>query len=72
MTHMPVLALLDFTKTFIIKTDALGVMIGVVISQAGHPIVFFNNKMYTRIQAASVYVSEMFAITESIKSVVNT
>jgi len=38
-----------------------------VLSQANHPIMFFSKKMCPRLQAESVYVREMYAITEAIK-----
>jgi hypothetical protein len=67
MTSTPVLVLPDFSKIFVVETDASSIAIGAVLSQDGHPIAFFSKKMCRRMQASSVYVREMFAITEAVK-----
>lgn len=67
MTSTPVLILPDFSKPFMLETDASAVAIGAVLSQDGHPLAFFSRKMCNRMQQASVYVRELFAITEAVK-----
>jgi hypothetical protein len=72
MTTTPVMTLPDFMKTFTIDTDASVVAIGAVLSQDGHPLAFFSRKMCNRMQKSSVYVCELFAITEAVKKCANT
>lgn len=49
------------------ETDALGVGMGVVLSQQGHLIAFFSKPFTPKLLRASTYVRELFAITATVK-----
>lgn len=66
MTTAPVLAFPDFSLQFEVEIDACGLGIGAVLLQKNHPIAFYSCKLSERMQAASVYIKEMFAITQSV------
>ena len=67
MTHAPVLRLPDFTRDFVIETDASNYGIGAVLMQDNHPIIFFSKKIGPKLQVSSTYIKELHAITEAVR-----
>lgn len=63
----PVLALPDFSKTFVIETDACDRGIGAVLQQDGHPIAFLSKALGPRASGLSAYEKECMAILEAIE-----
>lgn len=62
MSSAPVLALPDFTKPFVIETDASQNGIGTVLIQQGHPLAFISKPLGPRTQGLSTYEKEYLAI----------
>ncbi|TYK18776.1 Retrovirus-related Pol polyprotein from transposon 297 family [Cucumis melo var. makuwa] len=67
MSTIPVLALPDWSLPFMIETDASGSGLGAVLSQNGHPITFFSQKLSTRAQSKSIYERELMAVVLSVQ-----
>ncbi|KAF5774223.1 putative nucleotidyltransferase, Ribonuclease H [Helianthus annuus] len=66
LSSTPILRLPDFSKPFTIETDASGTGVGAVLSQEKHPLAYFSKKLCPRMQQASTYHREMYAITQAI------
>lgn len=67
MTTCPVLALPDFSKPFVLETDACGSSIGAVLMQEGRPIAYYSKALGQRAAGSSTYEKEAIAILEALK-----
>lgn len=47
--------------------DASGTSVSAILMQRGHPLAYFSRQLTPRLQAASIYAREMFAIIEVVK-----
>lgn len=62
LVSAPVLALPDFSGTFVIETDASDLGVGAVLMQDGHPLAFLSKSLGPRNRGLSTYEKECLAI----------
>jgi len=62
-----VLAILDFSKTFVLETDACDYGLGAVLMQEGHPVAYLSKPLCPRNQALSTYEKECMAILMAVE-----
>ncbi|KAK1613947.1 hypothetical protein QYE76_019464 [Lolium multiflorum] len=67
MLTTPVLQLPDFTKQFLVKTDACDLGIGVVLMQENHPLVFLSKPLSQTHQQLSIYEKEFLALLMAVE-----
>lgn len=62
MVQAPVLAIPDFSQSFVLEADACNTRIGAVLMQNGHAVAFLSKSLCRRSQTLSTYEKECLAI----------
>ena len=67
MSSARMLVLPNFDKDFVLETDASDYGVGAILLQNKQPLAYFSKKLSLRMQQASAYVRELYAIIEAVK-----
>ena len=67
LLQAPILQLPDFTKAFVIETDASRTAIGAVLLQNELPISYFSKKLPSHLCKQSTYVRELHTVVEAVR-----
>ena len=67
LTTTPILALPDFSNSFVVETDASNTGIGAVLIQSGRPIAFYSHGLPKTKVPKSAYEIELFAVVMAVQ-----
>ncbi|WVY96197.1 hypothetical protein V8G54_028348 [Vigna mungo] len=67
VSKLPILAVLDFSKSFTLETDASSKELGAALLQEGRPLAFWSQALSDRGQQKSVYERELMAIVLAVQ-----
>ena len=67
MVALPIQALPDFYKTFVIEINASGVGLGAILMQEERPLAYFSLALCPQAQAKSIYERELIAMVFAIR-----
>jgi hypothetical protein len=67
ITEQPILVLPDFSKTFQVRCDVSGFVIGVILSQDNKPITYLSEKLNEAKIKYSTYDKEFYAVIQALK-----
>jgi hypothetical protein len=67
LVQAPVLSLSDFSKTFVIETDASDYGIGAVLMQDGHPLAYLSKALRPKSRGLSTYEKEYMTILTAVQ-----
>ena len=68
MCNTPIMAVPNFSKTFVWECNALGKVLGVVLMQEGHPLAFTSNHLCDKNFGKYTYKKEIMAILHVVKT----